>query len=248
MKKETEFFVSIPLNSIDIFNQRNNFVSLSEHWIDYRIKLFLDYTLMSLKSQTDQDFLAILHVHESSLDYVRSVCSREVILPDNLLISDEGDAIFADRIVDSSKILKLRLDSDNVIHPTYVENARKMAGSSSANIFIGRYGYMYDRLSQRIAEWNHDSSAFNTYVFSPSEYVALRPLASDIPEQHMLAKQGNFAPLYASSPSGRSFLFVVHDQNLQNNFDALVATEFAGRVWSTSSEVEAILSDFGVLG
>lgn len=47
MKKETEFFVFIPLNSIDIFNQRNNFVSLSEHWIDYRIKRFLDYTLMS---------------------------------------------------------------------------------------------------------------------------------------------------------------------------------------------------------
>ena len=248
MVKHSAFLISIPLNSIDHFNRKNNFISFSKEWIDRRLEIFFKYTLKSLLAQTNQEFLAILHVHESTCEYVRHIAKQFGDFPPNVLISHVGDDIFMDYASGCRKVMKLRLDSDNLIHSNYVESAKSLSLTSSADVFIGRLGYMFDTRLKRLVEWNHDSSAFNTYIYDYETYRNLRPLSSSEPEYHMLASTLNSIPLYSTSPSLRSFIFLVHEQNLQNEFESLCLEGHIGQFITDTGVIHSVLNEFGVIG
>lgn len=217
--------IDIPLNTITAFNIRNNHKGLTEEWLNYRLNLFFDTTLRCILRQTDKDFYCVIHYMKESESIVRKFVSKQPALPDNIIFSCDGDAFIENVAKQCVLLYKLRLDSDNIIHPSFVENLKKINYKTNLQCIIGRKGYIYESSTGRLALWDHDSSAFNTYVFPTEKYNKDSCLPSWEPEYHMSAVKLEHEFLFANSMEGRSYVIMAHGGNLQNEFDELIALE-----------------------
>lgn len=219
----TKIIIDIPLNTI--YLKENNYRGLTQEWIDYRMNLFMNYTAKSLINQTDQDFLCVVHCERTTMDKVNNALAKYPPLPSNIIFSVDGDYIIKEAVKGYDYVYKLRLDSDNVVHPTYVSQLKKVQYYDGLQVIIGRYGYIYEISTNRLGFWDDDSSAFNAYVFTATDYIRLVDeddrfayIASNTVESHPLAKNLNHQYLYSASETGRVYFIVVHGDNLANFF------------------------------
>lgn len=241
---DIKIIIDIPLNTITYFNQRNKNKGLTYEWLSYRIKLFFEMSLGSLLAQTSSDFLCVIHYLPESELIVNSILSTLSELPENIVFSSRGDEMIESSIKDYKYIYKLRLDSDNIIHPNFVEQLKRTSYRPGLECIIARKGFVYEISTNRLARWNHNSSAFNAYVYKTSEYDSKTCLPSWEPEFHMSAVNLNHNFLYVESQTCRSYLILVHGGNLQNEFQEIMESEhFAGLI-EDKKEKEALLREF----
>jgi hypothetical protein len=238
--------IDIPLNTVDFFNLRNHNRGLTQEWLEYRISIFFKYTLRSLLAQTNKNFKCVVHVHEATIDIVKTILEKYEKLPDNIVFANNGDLLFKNISEQYTSVLKLRLDSDNVIHPSFVDQLYQIDLEPSTEVIIGRRGYLFDSVAGRLALWNHKSSAFNTYVYNSGDYDVANCLNSHDPEFHMSAIKLNHHFLDSDSRDGRSYIIVLHGENLQNDFDELINSEYCGGVISDDTLVAETLLDFAL--
>jgi hypothetical protein len=238
--------IDIPLNTVDFFNLRNQNRGLTREWLEYRISVFFKYTLRSLLAQTNKNFKCIVHVHEATFDLVKTILEKYEKLPDNIVFATDGDLLFKNISKQYRTILKLRLDSDNIIHPSFVDRLYQLDLEPRTEVIIGRRGYLYDSVTGRLAFWNHNSSAFNTYVYNSENYDVAKSLNSHDPEFHMSAIRLSHHFLDSDSHDGRSYIIVAHGENLQNDFDELINCEHCGGVISDDTLVAQTLQSFGL--
>jgi hypothetical protein len=238
--------IDIPLNTITQFNIRNQFKSSTQEWIFYRLEIFFRYTLQSLKAQTDPHFTCVVHYLPESESHIVKFLETKEPLPPNVTFRSDGD-VFIERISKNYNwIFKLRLDSDNMIQNSFIEQLKKVDIRPDLQCIIGKSGYMLDSHTGRLAYWNHNSSAFNTYVFDTDKYEADKCLPSTAPDNHMNAIQLNHDFLFSNSNCGRSYMFVVHSENLQNNFDELLESEYCSGLVTNTEERSGALRMFGI--
>lgn len=59
-------------------------VGLTKEWIEYRLRIFMKYTLQSLKKQTNQNFTALIKYASASEDLILKTLAKYEPLPDNI--------------------------------------------------------------------------------------------------------------------------------------------------------------------
>lgn len=237
--------IDIPLNTITYFNQRNGFKGLTIEWLEYRLNLFFKTTFRSLINQTDTDFFAIIHYMPETELIVKNFLAKIPMIPSNIIFTAVGDALINSLVGNKGGfVYKLRLDSDNVIHPTFIERLKLIHPKKDLQCIIGRKGYIYDIEKKRLAYWDHNSSAFNTYIYDEKMYDSFKNIPSTEPEYHMSAVNLNHEFLYANSIEGRSYLIVIHGDNLQNEFNELVNSDCCSGLINDEDQKSQILKDF----
>jgi hypothetical protein len=186
-------------------------------------------------------------VPESEL-IIKKYLSKCENIPNNIIFTAVGDALISNLVSDSNcdYVYKLRLDSDNMIHPSFVENLKLISPRKELQCIIGCKGYIYDIEMNRLAYWNHNSSAFNTYLYDSKNYNFNKNMPSTEPEYHMSAINLNHEFLYSNSSDGRSYLIVIHGSNLQNEFNELLNSDYCSGMVMDLDLKDKILKEFFV--
>ena len=236
--------IDIPLNTITYFNQRNEFKGLTVEWLEYRLSLFFKTTFKSLINQTDLNYFAVIHYMPESELIVKNYLTKCENLPNNIIFTAVGDDLINNLVGDCEFVYKLRLDSDNMIHPSFVENLKIITPTQELQCIIGCKGYLYDIEMNRLAYWDHNSSAFNTYVYDAKTFNSKKNIPSTEPEYHMSAINLNHEFLYSNSADGRSYLIIIHGNNLQNEFEELVKSDYCSGVITDLDLKDKILKEF----
>lgn len=242
-----KIIIDMPLNTINYFNQRNSYKGLTKEWLEYRINIFMKYTYKCLINQTDQDFLCVVHYMKCSENIINELLSKFPKLPKNIVFTAEGDNLIKSSVSGYDYVYKLRLDSDNIIHPSFVDQLKKIEYRDGLQCIIGRWGYVYDSVTNRLALWDHDSSAFNSYVYKVDDYINNNYLPSTEPEYHMVAVNLNHEFLFANNGHGRSYIILVHGNNLQNEFDEIVSCDLCPGIITDEKLKSDILKEFKVI-
>lgn len=131
-------FAIEPDTELKMFTSRNAEHFLSDDWFDQRLDLFKEYCLPSVLGQSDKSFDWLLfvdgRVSRDRIDRLKSLVigiGRVVIV---------GSGAFAETVNkelgSASKLLTLRLDSDDAIAPKFVETAKRKASAETGLNFL----------------------------------------------------------------------------------------------------------------
>lgn len=187
---------------------------LSQEWIDYRMKIFMLYTLKSLKQQTNQNFLQLLKYDPQSEEQIQKSLSQYDKLPANIRFvrySDEYKQEFINYIQGSRQFYLTRLDSDNLYQHEFIEQLHQYQPNENTEVLINQHGYIYDVTSKRLAHFYHFSPSFYSLIYNTDDYLngkryTFRSHRNAIKLKHELLPAGNF-------------MVLVHNNNVLYVFD-----------------------------
>lgn len=211
---------------------------LSKDWIEKRIAIFTNYTLKSLKAQSNQDFLSLIAYDEKSSDLVQNTLAQYDPLPDNIkfITPREYGPEYREYLGDAEEFLLTRLDSDNLYHKSYIEDLHNYQPRGSTEILISQHGYIYNCLENRLAHWYHESPPFYSFIYHTADYQQGK--RHKMPAGHRDAIKLKHEIL----PPG-AFIVLIHDSNTMGNFDNSMRKD----IIDDPSLVKEILCDFGIV-
>jgi len=137
----------------------------SGEWIENQCQFVERYSRPSLECQTDQNFTWVVSVSDRLLTpLVKRV--RRAVEPFGAIIFQQGNEHSSDTFArflapQSEEYLTVRFDSDDVLHPTFVENAKSCL-QRDREVFSFMSGVVYDLDRQIAGFWPHPS---NTFLF-----------------------------------------------------------------------------------
>lgn len=233
---------------------RNNYYSKSEQlrfdteWVEGRMDIFMNYTLKSLKAQTNQDFTAVYAIEDSTEDLVNDTLKKYEPLPSNIMFVKKSDYLDTlDKLSDGYHVLYLtRLDSDDMYCKDFIDILHKFPVKTNTQELICQDGYMYDSVGNRLADFHHNCFTFYTFIykkykeFQKYDSFPLTPMQLLIDFSHFSTMNYN----YESIP-GRNFIYHIHGKNAASTFYmydyGFVKVE---RIIEDDTEKEAALSRF----
>ncbi len=146
---------------------------LEREWLDYRISIFMDYTLKSLKAQSEQDFLALVRYDPASGEILNNILLNHKPLPENILFVTNTQ--FHEKIVESIRdydyLYHTFLASDDMFHIEYFKYLKNYNPCSGTLILIPQYGYVYNSISNILGRFFFYAPSFCTIVYKTSEYL-----------------------------------------------------------------------------
>lgn len=159
-----------------------------QEWYDHRAEIFIKYTLLSLKNQTDKNFLfwvcfrpeektnpttkKILEaLDKSHIDYRATfhginftddkVPERNKDLPKRL------DNMLMEIPKYECPIYETMLDSDDTLHKDFVKNIKEIPSEFKGAIIL-KEGYIYST-KDRLAKWHNPTSNQNYTIMFPKD-------------------------------------------------------------------------------
>jgi hypothetical protein len=189
-------------------------VGLTKRWIEYRMSIFMKYTLQSLKNQTNQKFNVLVRYAESSESIIIQTLNKYEPLPGNVKFVPDGQYLKAQKeLARGFKYLYLvRLDCDDMYHKSYIRQLHNYKPKPKTRALINQTGYVYDSLRHRVATVMKPSPPFYTFIYKTNDYFkgvryqTPRGHTSVINHKHeILTKNGK-----------RNYMVVVHDKNTLN--------------------------------
>lgn len=162
--------VNIPFN-IDPHWPNNPYAKtrLTEKWINYRISIFMKYTYLSLKKQTNQNFIALILYDPCTETLIKKALSQYEKLPDNIIFTSTmpKDTI---RLINGYEYLyQVRIDSDNMFHPEFIQQLHDITPKPDTQAIINQKGYIYNIATDELATFYGESPAFFTFILKASE-------------------------------------------------------------------------------
>jgi len=142
---------------------------VSEAWIENQCQFVEQYSRPSLEAQTDRNYRWIVSISDKISHHLVSRV-RRAVEPLGTLIFQEGDEHSSDTFgrflrVETGVYLTIRFDSDDVLHPTFIEAAR-VYQEPDKEVFSFLSGIVYDLDRQIAGNWPHAS---NTFLFHRGE-------------------------------------------------------------------------------
>lgn len=172
MKK---IIILIGFNSFDFdnfFNLKNlQPPRLTKEWIDYRMDIFMKYTCKSLINQTNQNFTTVVTYDKSSESLILDAINKYDKLPENIIFTAQGQSIVNHLIKDYDFFYQVRLDSDDMYHPTFIQQLLDYNPKKETQVLINQGGYVYDSENDRLAKWYYESPPFYTLIYNVDEYL-----------------------------------------------------------------------------
>lgn len=200
MKKKV--IVSIAFNTFGFTEER-----FTKKWIDYRMKLFMNYTAQSLKAQTNQNFLTLVRYADETKPLIDEALSKYEKLPANIQFTGkEYHLIVKEAIKDVDYLYLVRIDSDDMYHKTYIEQMHRYRHKEDTEVLINQNGYLYDTRTNAIAPISYESPQFYTLIYKASDY--LNGKRYTLPGGHSGAIK-----LKHEIIKKRNFLNIIHEHN-----------------------------------
>lgn len=197
------------------YNSSSYSNSLSPEWINYRLNIFFNYTLKSLLHQTNQSFLCILRYDKSSENVILDSLSKYPKLPNNIIFTPNGDEILKSAIKGYEYLYHVRLDSDNLYHPNYIDQIDSFIYKEGLECILCQNGYIYDIINNNLAELYHYSPSFYTLIYKTTDYI--NGFRYKISGDHLGAIN-----LSHSILPNRLYMITTHEKNVSNKFNYIV--------------------------
>lgn len=190
-------------------------------WIENRVDIFMRFTAQSLMHQKNQDFTAVYAYEDSTKDIILEAFDNYDPLPDNILFvpaSEYSETI--DNLVKGYDYLYLcRLDTDDLYKNDFVQKLHDFPIKDDTQELLCQYGYMYDSVNNRIADYYHKQFTFYTFIYRL--YSETTPYSSlNLTPKQFLIDFSHFETMnykYELVP-GRNFLFNIHGDNTNSRF------------------------------
>ncbi|WP_425446818.1 glycosyltransferase [Dethiothermospora halolimnae] len=157
-----------------IFNSLKGYKKgLKKEWIDYRIKIFMNFTLKSLKKQTNQNFLALVQYAPETKDLIKNALSKYNKLPKNVrfVTPDEYDKEVIKNIGGHKYLYEVRLDCDDMYHKTFIEQLHNHTPKKNTQVLMCQNGYLYDSVNNRLARFPYKSSNYYANIYRVKDYL-----------------------------------------------------------------------------
>lgn len=200
---------------VSAFNTFNfNDSRLSREWIDARINIFMNYTLRSLKNQTNQDFLALLLYDAATEHMIRDALGKYEKLPENIQFINYKffNSTIKKTIKDYAYLYLVRIDCDDMYHISYIQQLHDFQHKEGTKVIINQKGYLYDSVINRIANYYFESPPFYTLIYKSEDYIG--KVRYKLPGGHAGAIQ-----LPHEIINKTNFLFHIHSANTLNRFN-----------------------------
>src|SRR5690625_2958451 len=124
--------VYIPFNNLNVqqtltkdaeLKQPGENTHLTEEWINKRVSIFMNFTLKSLKNQTNQNYLAFVVYHDSSKQFIEKALQNYPDLPFNIrfVSSSEYEEAVIKTLNGYKYFYELHLHSDDAYHKNSIK-------------------------------------------------------------------------------------------------------------------------------
>jgi len=212
---EKRILMSTILNAMPLVKER-----LDRDWIEYRLDIYMNYTLQCLKQQTNQNFCALVNYDNSSEDIIKEALSKYEKLPDNVVFvkDKEYEKQIKNHVEDSPNFLLVRLDSDNLYHKSHIQQLHDYQHGKYTIVLLNQAGYIWDVVNKKMACWYHFSPPFYTLIYNTRDY--LKGLRYKLPGGH----RGAVNLCHEILPPGK-FLVLIHKSNIMSGFNSSMRKE-----------------------
>lgn len=189
-------------------------VGLTKSWIEYRMSIFMKYTLQSLKKQTNQKFTALIRYAKASEGMINQTLKKYKPLPSNIrFVSNEHYLNTKKKLTNGCKYLYLvRLDCDDTYHKSFIRQLHDYQPKPDTCALINQKGYVYDSLRHRVAAITKTSPPFYTLIYKPDEYFQGKRYS--LPGGHPAVIKLKHEILNKNGK--RNYMVVVHQRNTLN--------------------------------
>lgn len=152
---------------------RYNGEGCNKEWIDYRISIFMKYTLRSLQRQTNSNFLVLVRYLEESEELIQAALGYYKKLPDHIKFVNEQDYMkpLEQYVAGYDEVYFVRLDSDDMYHKSFVQQLHDYKPHPSTQALINPEGYMYDAASHHIAAEHHSTPSCYTLIYKTTDFL-----------------------------------------------------------------------------
>lgn len=211
-------------------------IRFTKEWIDLRMNILMNYTLKSLKAQTNQDFTAFFLYDPRTEEKVLQAASKYEEPPENIKFVNYKfyNLLMKKEIKDFDTVYIVRIDCDDMYHVSYIQQLHEYTPKEETKVIINQKGYLYDSVNHRIANYYYESPPFYTFIYKTKEY--LTGLRHKTPGGHAGAIQ-----LPHEIIDRKNFIFHVHSANTLNKFNQRFNT---GDVITDKKEITHILEEY----
>ncbi|MGL4345848.1 MAG: glycosyltransferase [Cellulosilyticaceae bacterium] len=184
---------------------------LTREWIAYRLDIFMKYTCNSLRHQTNQDFTALLAYDPVTEPIIKDILSQYPPLPDNIKFVPDIYREVRQYAHEYDMIYSVRIDSDNMFHPNYIEKLQAWEPEPQTQVIIAQHGYVYDINTGAMGKFYHESPSFFAFLIKGEDYYQHPTYPTE--NGHM-----GVIKLRHELMEGDNFMVIVHEQNVSNRF------------------------------
>lgn len=208
---------------------------LNKTWIENRLRIFRQYTLQSLKAQTNQDFLVLINCHDETLNIINEFLNGFEKLPENIKIV--GTTKFKEEVknaITGFKYLYLvRLDSDDMYHKDFVNLISNYNNLIGTEALMNKNGYVYNHNTKELAKWEFFSPPFYTLIYDVDNYLK---------GQRYYLERGHcgIRLLKYEILPGENYMIIVHKDNMTTTW------EYEARKSLILDNKDKILKEFGL--
>jgi hypothetical protein len=149
--------------------------TLTQEFMEYRVKFFRDYTLNSLQNQSFKDFTLIIHTAPEWKHLIKSVINPEKINMNGIILSDDNAREFYSGL-NAKHIIISRIDSDDMFHRHAMRNVHERITNgrlflkSERAVLAFKDNICWDMLNGCIIPHKRNSTPFYTHVFPQRIY------------------------------------------------------------------------------
>ena len=214
------------------FNIKNE---LNKKWIKYRLRIFADYGLRSLKAQTNQYFTFFLRCRDETIPLIKEEIGE--ILPENVLIvnEEEYEQGIKELIEDYNYLYLARMDSDDMWVRTFINMLHNYNPKSETEILISLNCYNYEINQKRLASFHHHSPQSYVLIYKTIEYLRGK-------RYHLKGGHAGAIKLKHELLPGINYMDTIHDNNIISVFKMM-------KEWKEikdKDKIKEILKEFGL--
>lgn len=195
---------------------RNEIQRFSREWIEYRMKIFMNFTCKSLKKQTNQDFTALYVYEDNTENLIEHELSKYPTLPPNIkfIKKSQYTTIISSLTQGYDELYLTRLDSDDMYHKDFIQKLHDFNPKPQTQALLCQYGYIYDSVNNRLAEYYHSMFTYYTFIYRFNDEtdkfsnLNVTPWDLLVNFSHAEIIKYNYEPI-----PDRNFLFNIHSLN-----------------------------------
>ncbi|MBE0340012.1 hypothetical protein E4V51_01020 [Paenibacillus sp. 28ISP30-2] len=146
---------------------------LTREWISERLDVFRTFTLRSLLSQTNADFLSVVKLAGGCSDIVEDELAKREPLPDPIRF---GTSIESKRRINAyieatDELLIARIDSDDLYHQSCVQQLHDYEFQPDTVALVNQMGYLWDAVEGQMAPVFHRSPSFYVFRYQAKDFL-----------------------------------------------------------------------------
>lgn len=215
----------------------------TKEWIDYRMGIFMKYTLKSFKIQTNQNFIYILKYDENTEDLVKMSINKYESLPSNVRFVPESNfkTSIMENVEDYDYVYITRIDNDDMLHKSFIQQLYDFNHKKDTKVLINQNGYMYNSFKNEILKISYLCPPFYTLIYSVNE------LKNKIDTYRIPLSHISFFAYNHELLLNYNYIWHIHSKNTLLGYRVLNSYTLDAdmhKLITDTSEISKILQDF----